>query len=47
MANRLGPMWLNRVTQMTGPTSTGRFSRFALLAQRVNQHGADSRAPHR
>jgi preprotein translocase subunit SecA len=36
MANRLGPMWLNRVTQMTGPTSTGRFSRFALLAQRVN-----------
>ncbi len=36
MANRLGPMWLNRVTQMTGPTSTGRFGRFALLAQRVN-----------
>src|SRR4051794_25011117 len=36
MANRLGPMWLNRVTQITGPTSTGRFARFALLAQRVN-----------
>jgi preprotein translocase subunit SecA len=36
MANRLGPMWLNRVTQFTGPTPTGRFGKFALLAQRVN-----------
>jgi preprotein translocase subunit SecA len=37
MANRLGPMWLNRVTKLTGPTPTGRFARFALLAQRVNE----------
>src|SRR5271166_1876222 len=36
MANRLGPMWLNRVSQLTGPTSAGRFSKFALLVQRVN-----------
>src|SRR3954451_7367491 len=36
MANRLGPMWLNRVTQLTGPTPTGRFGKFALQAQRVN-----------
>src|SRR4051794_3709925 len=36
MANRLGSMWLNRVTQFTGPTNTGRFGKFALQAQRVN-----------
>jgi preprotein translocase subunit SecA len=37
MANRLGMMWVNRVTRLTGPTATGRFARFALLAQRVNE----------
>jgi preprotein translocase subunit SecA len=36
MANRLGPIWLNRVSQLTGPTPAGRFSRFALLVDRVN-----------
>jgi preprotein translocase subunit SecA len=36
MASRLGLMWLNRVGQFTGPTSQGRFSRFALQADRVN-----------
>ncbi len=30
MANRLGSMWLNRVSQLTGPTPTGRFSRVAV-----------------
>jgi preprotein translocase subunit SecA len=37
MANRLGPMWLNRVSQMAGPTSAGRFGRFALMAKRINE----------
>ena len=36
MANRLGPAWLNRVQQLAGPTYTGRFSRFAVLVERVN-----------
>ncbi|HKM54496.1 MAG TPA: preprotein translocase subunit SecA, partial [Isosphaeraceae bacterium] len=36
MANRLGPTWLNRVTRLTGPTPTGRFSKFALLVPRIN-----------
>jgi preprotein translocase subunit SecA len=36
MGNRLGVMWLNRVTQFTGPTNTGRFGKFALVAQRIN-----------
>jgi preprotein translocase subunit SecA len=36
MANRLGPRWLNHVTRLGGPTPTGRFGKFALLAQRVN-----------
>ena len=36
MANRLGSMWLNRVSQLTGPTPTGRFSKFALLVPRIN-----------
>ncbi|QEH33054.1 preprotein translocase subunit SecA [Aquisphaera giovannonii] len=36
MANRLGPMWLNRVSQLTGPTPAGRFSKFALQVQKVN-----------
>src|SRR5689334_6307849 len=36
MANRLGPAWLNRVQQLAGPTYAGRFSRFALLVERIN-----------
>jgi preprotein translocase subunit SecA len=36
MANRLGPMWLNRVQRLAAPTHSGRFSRFALLADQVN-----------
>ena len=36
MANRLGSMWLNRVSQFAAPTPTGRFSKFALLVPRVN-----------
>src|SRR5208337_1048960 len=36
MANRLGSMWMNRVSQLTGPTPTGRFSKFALLVPRIN-----------
>ena len=37
MANRLGPTWLNRITQLTGPTSTGRLSKFALLVEQINE----------
>jgi preprotein translocase subunit SecA len=29
-------MWLNRVSQFSGPTRAGRFSRFALSVQRIN-----------
>ena len=36
MSERLGPMWLNQVQQLAGPTHTGRLSRFALLADRIN-----------
>ncbi len=36
MANRLGPTWLNRVSRLTGPTPTGRFSKFALLVPHIN-----------
>ena len=36
MANRLGLMWLNRVSQLSGPTNSGRFSKYALLVPRVN-----------
>jgi preprotein translocase subunit SecA len=36
MANRLGPMWLNQVQRIAGPTHAGRRSRFALLAEKVN-----------
>ena len=36
MANRLGPLWLNQVQRMAGPTHTGRLSRFAVLADQVN-----------
>lgn len=37
MANRLGSMWFNRVQQLAGPTHAGRFSRFALIAKKVNE----------
>jgi preprotein translocase subunit SecA len=36
MANRLGPLWLNRVQRLAGPTHRGRFSKFAVIAQAVN-----------
>ena len=36
MANRLGISWVNRVSQFSGPTNTGRFSKFALLVPKVN-----------
>jgi preprotein translocase subunit SecA len=36
MANRLGPVWLNRVQRLSGPTHSSRFSKFALLAHQVN-----------
>ena len=36
MANRLGSMWVNRVSQLAAPTPTGRFSKFALLVPRIN-----------
>jgi preprotein translocase subunit SecA len=36
MAARLGPSWLNHVQQLAGPTYAGRFSRFAVLVDRIN-----------
>src|SRR5262245_27311727 len=36
MANRLGPLWLNRVQRLAGPTHRGRLSKFAMLAESVN-----------
>ncbi|MBV8488541.1 MAG: translocase, partial [Planctomycetaceae bacterium] len=36
MVNRLGLTWLNRVSQLAGPTPTGRFGKFALLVPRIN-----------
>src|SRR3954447_25393731 len=36
MASRLGPLWLNRVQRLAGPTHRGRLSRFAVLAEGVN-----------
>jgi preprotein translocase subunit SecA len=36
MGSRLGPLWLNQVQQLAGPTHAGRLSRFAVLAERVN-----------
>jgi preprotein translocase subunit SecA len=36
MANRLGPLWLNRVQRLAGPTHRGRLSRFAVLAESIN-----------
>ncbi len=36
MASRLGPKWLNQVQRLTGPLYSGRLSRFALMANRIN-----------
>ncbi len=36
MASRLGPSWLNRVSQLAGPTHAGRLGRFAVVVERVN-----------
>jgi preprotein translocase subunit SecA len=36
MSSRLGRMWVNKVQQLAAPTHSGRFSKFALLADRVN-----------
>ncbi len=36
MASRLGPAWLNRVSQLSGPTHSGRLGRYALLAEKIN-----------
>ncbi|MDB5350287.1 MAG: hypothetical protein JWN86_1534 [Planctomycetota bacterium] len=36
MASRLGAMWLNRVRQVAAPTHAGRFSKYALWADKVN-----------
>src|SRR4051794_14766562 len=36
MASRLGPLWLNRMKQMAGPTHGGRLSRYAVYADGVN-----------
>src|SRR4051794_39253406 len=36
MASRLGPLWLNRVQRLAGPTHRGKLSKFAVLADRVN-----------
>ena len=47
MANRLGPTWLNRIPQLTGPTSTGRLGKFALLVDANQRTGAGFRSPHR
>ena len=36
MASRLGAMWLNKVRQVAAPTHAGRFSRYALWADKTN-----------
>ncbi len=36
MATRLGPSWMNRMTQLAGPTHAGRMGRYALVVDRVN-----------
>ena len=34
MASRLGSTWLNRVKQVAAPTHAGRFSKYALYAEK-------------
>ena len=41
MASRLGPSWLNRVSQLAGPTHAGRLGRYSLLVDRINALEAD------
>ncbi len=36
MASRLGPLWLNRVSQLAGPTHAGRLGRYSVLVERIN-----------
>ena len=36
MSNRLGPTWLNRVRQVATPTHSGRLSKYALYAEKIN-----------
>ncbi len=36
MASRLGPIWLNQVKSVAGPTHSRRLSRYAVLADQVN-----------
>jgi preprotein translocase subunit SecA len=36
MASRLGPAWLNRVSQLAGTTHAGRLGRYSLLVEKVN-----------
>jgi preprotein translocase subunit SecA len=36
MATRLGPSWLNQLTQLAGPTHSGRLGRYSLLVDRIN-----------
>ena len=36
MASRLGLSWLNRVKQVATPTYSGRFSKYALYAEKIN-----------
>ncbi len=37
MSSRLGPKWLNQVQKLAAPTHAGRLSKYALLAQQVNE----------
>jgi len=37
MAKRIGPRWLNQVTQIAGNSYSARLSRYALLAEKVNK----------
>ncbi len=36
MASRLGPTWLNRVSQLAGPTHAGRLGRYSILVEKIN-----------
>src|SRR6516162_7784131 len=36
MANRLRPIWLNRVQSLAAPTHAGRLGQFALIADQIN-----------
>jgi preprotein translocase subunit SecA len=36
MASRLGPVWLNQVQQLAGPTHAGRMGRYSVITERIN-----------